>query len=212
MAFSTVGILGGLYDRAISHVVTLVHGTFGSHAGWVKEGSVLRTALRDRFGEGLLVSGFSWSGANTHKARAAAGLALREKLLDQQRLYPQAAHYVIGHSHGGNIALYAVGKSEVDDKLQGIVCLNTPFVCAIRRSHNQILFFLLHALAVLLAFVGIGLPAQIIVPLLRNPAFATPRLLVTVLLVGACCLVAAWLLLRWCVGDWRTGSSGARVR
>jgi pimeloyl-ACP methyl ester carboxylesterase len=206
-------MLGADMDTAISHVVTLVHGTFGSSSGWVKEGSALRTALRERFGAGLLVSGFSWSGANTHRARAEASSALREKLLQQQRQYPEAAHYVIGHSHGGNIALYAVGGSEVDDSLHGIVCLNTPFVCAIRRSHNQILFFLLHTLAALLVYVGIGFPAQIGLPLLRNPMFVTKPVFAAVLVFSAGCLIAAWLLLRWRsrLADWIVRRQGALI-
>jgi hypothetical protein len=74
----------------------------------------------------------TWSGANSfdHRKSAAGVLAV---LLKQ--LSPQARQVVIGHSHGGSIALQAVNlldKEEVE-----VVTLATPFLRVERFASNQ---------------------------------------------------------------------------
>jgi hypothetical protein len=47
---------------------------------------------------------------------------------------PSAKHFIIAHSHGGNVALYAAERTQVD----GIVCLATPFIHAAARDESLI--------------------------------------------------------------------------
>lgn len=198
-------IIGGPSMTApIAHVITMVHGTFAPQAAWTSEGSKLCKFLKERLEGAVLFQRYAWTGANTHTARVAASEGLRAQLFSQLRDFPDAAHFLIGHSHGGNIAVYALGASELDGKLAGVFCLNTPFVCATRRSHNQVLFFLFHALALLLFFIGVGLPAMALVPLLRGDGSATLRSLLTAVAVGAIFLACSWFLLsrRARLADW----------
>jgi pimeloyl-ACP methyl ester carboxylesterase len=200
--------------QTITHVVTLVHGTFARSAQWTKEGSVLHSYLKGRFGGAIVVTRFEWSGANTHWARTSAGSALRAQLDAQLSQYPDAAHYVVGHSHGGNIAIYATGDSELDGKVRGIVCLNTPFVCATRRTHNQVLYFLLHAFAALFAFTGAGLLVLVGGALMsKGGAFASTREILVASAIGIASFVAAWLSLksREGVADWIVNRQGALI-
>jgi hypothetical protein len=47
--------------------------------------------------------------------------------------YPEARHFIIGHSHGGIVALYAMRDAAADQVVSGIISLATPFVSARRR-------------------------------------------------------------------------------
>jgi hypothetical protein len=186
------------------YVITLVHGTFAPQAAWTKEDSKLCRFLKERLQGPVRFQRFGWTGTNTHTARIAASEGLRAQVLAEMKDSPDATHFIIGHSHGGNIALYGTGGSDLDGGLAGIFCLDTPFVCATRRSHNQVLFFLFHALALLLFFIGIGLPSMSLVPLLRGETFVSWRSLLTAVPVGAAFVASSWLLLRrrGALADW----------
>ena len=69
-----------------------------------------------------------WSGANTNRARLRAAASLHESLIAKKREFPLARHFVIGHSHGGNVALYALNLTTSADLVSGVICLATPFL------------------------------------------------------------------------------------
>jgi hypothetical protein len=48
--------------------------------------------------------------------------------------HPLARHFVVAHSHGGNIALYALNDAQLARKIQGVVCLSTPFMNVRERN------------------------------------------------------------------------------
>lgn len=87
---------------------------------------------------------FSWSGANKHAARNAAVLELAKHIDSVAQQDNHSPHFLIGHSHGGNIALYALRSASCHERLSGVVCMNTPFVCVQRRDTTR-LFFLIGA-------------------------------------------------------------------
>src|SRR5262245_43471765 len=116
-----------------SFLITLVHGTFARHSQWTANTSLLCRHLVERLPGGVRIETFSWSGANSHRDRLAAGAELKSQLENQLRAYPEASHFVISHSHGGNVALYAMRNAGLDGRLQAIVCLNTPFFCVTPR-------------------------------------------------------------------------------
>jgi hypothetical protein len=116
--------------------VTLVHGTFARDAGWVQPDAPLSAHLRKvlgEAGEGAHVVLFNWSGGNSVFARAKAARDLVLHLEALQDHYPEARHYVVAHSHGGNVALYAASLLQ-KRKLSGIACLATPFLQARPRD------------------------------------------------------------------------------
>jgi hypothetical protein len=129
----------------VSHyVITLVHGTFAPGARWTRWGSRLRDEITRELGaDGSTVS-FSnpvWSGKNAHEDRRRGSLKLRRCLLRQLRREPDARHFIIAHSHGGNVAMRAVRTSpRLRSRMDGMVTIATPFLLFNRESGRLIFF------------------------------------------------------------------------
>lgn len=114
-------------------VITLVHGTFAPGAAWTKDGSTLRRQIADALGSQDQVvhfDVFKWSGRNTHKARIKAGHELANHIRKLRKSCPHCNHFIVAHSHGGNIALFS--HKHLPEKLHalGIATLGTPFLYA----------------------------------------------------------------------------------
>ena len=154
-------------------IVTLVHGTFASHADWVQDNSLLASSISNDVGQfgSTAVTRFCWSGANTHSGRLKAGRGLRDHLLSTAADFPEARQFVIAHSHGGNVALYALkDEQRSKDKLRktlaksggGVVTLATPFLHIRWRPLGKLISGLLvaatvvFALAVAVLIVGVA--------------------------------------------------------
>jgi hypothetical protein len=124
----------------VGHVVTMIHGTFAGNARWTRDDSNLCKALRKQLPGDLVIRRFPWSGANRNSDRIEAGKRLAAALKENLASYPDAAHFVIAHSHGGNLALYALNDPRLQQGLSGIICMNTPFISATRRDAEQLFF------------------------------------------------------------------------
>ena len=121
-------------NRSTSIQVFLVHGTRGKKASFVRSDSLMWLKLE---AAGATCHRFDWSGRNSHAARRAAALDLQLKI---EELDSEIA--IVGHSHGGNVALHAAwGLNGVTEKTgersrkRGakpikIVTLATPFLFA----------------------------------------------------------------------------------
>lgn len=90
-----------------SVVIGLIHGTWDPDAQWCQCGSLLYRAIQKSVTGNPLVCSFTWSGKNSVKERKLAAEALRNKLAESQEKYARTSHMLIGHSHGGNIAIQA---------------------------------------------------------------------------------------------------------
>jgi hypothetical protein len=108
------------------YVVTLVHGTWARRAPWTKEDSPLCCYLRETLRD-VTFYRFEWSGRNSNSARFKAAEKLQLELTTRLTERPTAKHYIIAHSHGGNVALYALRDPELCQRISGLVCLATPF-------------------------------------------------------------------------------------
>jgi hypothetical protein len=132
-------------------VVTLVHGTWGrgifpglvprfsSGPRWFEVKSVFRTQLQTLLSADnrpVVVREFHWSGSNSLRARQEAASNLAAELEEAKRQFPEYAHAVIGHSHGGNVALTALSKLEGVGRTWLLVTLATPFL-SIRDADRQ---------------------------------------------------------------------------
>jgi hypothetical protein len=110
------------------YCITLVHGTFAPDAPWTREGSVLRNTLQSSLDGTVLFSAPNWGGANSPGTRRTAAGHLAEHLTSQFTAHPHASHFIIAHSHGGNVALMACCEATSSARLKGLVCLATPFL------------------------------------------------------------------------------------
>ncbi len=182
------GGAGGLPEGLGTIRLTLVHGTFNPQAKWVTsdaEGGFrerLRKALEQEVrGYDIRFDAKRWKGRNSWKSRFDGARQLREHL-DTSGCKGDE-RFVIAHSHGGNVALYAL-KDAPPESVRGVACLATPFLSSKPRLLAPFPMsapVLLLALLVLLAFVGdlgvawrwpsVGLLAlylTLIVPILRR--------------------------------------------
>ena len=116
------------------YVITLVHGTWARKSTWIQPNSMLAKALRGRLGQDTEIFRRIWSGRNSPTARSVATERLKKKLAMRLKDSPKAHHYIICHSHAGNIALGAVAGNDLENKIDGIVCLATPFLLARERD------------------------------------------------------------------------------
>lgn len=121
-------------DRAPHTIVTLVHGTFARDAPWTHPDSKLSVALRTALDGGTLIESFDWSGRNSHAARAVAARDLVERLRDRIAAHPDAVHHIVAHSHGGNVAMHALRRPDLQSRVSSVVCLGTPFIHAEPRA------------------------------------------------------------------------------
>jgi carboxylesterase len=74
---------------------------------WWRRWSLFCCNLRRTFAQECEIREFQWSGHNTHQARIAAGSDLA-RTIEKDDLGRKI--HVIGHSHGGNVALVAVNQ------------------------------------------------------------------------------------------------------
>ena len=131
----------GLSESRRPSFVTLVHGTWAKDAAWLKEDSKLCQGL-SRIEPPPIIRSFHWSGRNSHDARLQAARALTKQLGETSAEHPLAEHHLIGHSHGGNVALYALRDSAVCDRIASVVCLATPFIHAQARPIEPVFLVL----------------------------------------------------------------------
>jgi hypothetical protein len=61
-------------------------------------------------------------------ARDRAVKALRLHLRKKFEEFPNAEHFIVAHSHGGNVALMAAAQPDIANRLSGVATLSTPFL------------------------------------------------------------------------------------
>lgn len=109
-------------------VIVLIHGTWGSQSKWIEDGSRLREILSRRLPAGTQFHAFRWSGRNSHSARLDAAASLRTRLQNLLTQYQSRKMFLIAHSHGGNVAGYALKGFEPIEWIAGLVTMATPFI------------------------------------------------------------------------------------
>jgi hypothetical protein len=175
-----------------SYAITLVHGTFAHSPDWTKEGSRLRKVI-EREAHDTKFYCFPWSGANTNRARLEAGMALSSHLKEVRELLPEARQVIIAHSHGGNIAIYAVKRAGIQDI--SIVTLNTPFIQVTPRE-------VILLIGVVLRELGVGFGAALTLGALWIFTSGIGYYQVIALFIVACILGILWILLTKWITRW----------
>lgn len=111
--------------------IVAIHGTFAQRADWISRDSAMHVHLSRVLQEKFSTSWFDfrWSGGNTSRSRelAAAGLAIEVENIRTKN--PETEVFLIGHSHGGNVAILAANTLlERGHEISGVVALSTPFI------------------------------------------------------------------------------------
>jgi len=147
-------------------VITCVHGTFAPGADWTRPESVLLSALKRRF-PGAIVQAFQWSGRNSATARAQAAAEFSDWVEARNTDRPRL-HFVIAHSHGGNVVLRAMANSATRRAISGVACLSTPFLHVRQRKIGQYgpsyLWALLGATVLILLFTQFAAALGLAIP------------------------------------------------
>jgi pimeloyl-ACP methyl ester carboxylesterase len=116
-------------DMSVQWVVVLVHGTWDTRAHWTRKNSRICHYIQTRF-SGVCFNRLVWTGENNCQARWKAADRLENRLYQLRRAHPTAKLIILAHSHGGNIALYACRRHDVDAIVDGVVCFGSPFISA----------------------------------------------------------------------------------
>jgi hypothetical protein len=115
-------------------VVTLVHGTWAPNAPWTDGTSAFCEEINKQLDGAVEFHPFNWSGGNSHDDRLLAARSLASELRTRCADMPDAKHFVVAHSHGGNVALYALRDVELQRGMTGLICLATPFISIEARN------------------------------------------------------------------------------
>lgn len=138
-------------------VVTLIHGTWARSAAWTRPDSTLCQSICGAFtADRVRFEPFTWSGRNSILARHRAALALEQTLYGTIGKWPRARHVIIGHSHGGSVALLALHRQDLVDRIAGVVTLSTPFLVARPRRLSMVGTLGLSVAPALIVVFGLG--------------------------------------------------------
>lgn len=110
-----------------TYSIILVHGTFASNAQWIDSDSQLSQHISTTLSGPVNFFPLYWSGSNSFEARHEATEKLVTLVNDVKYRHPHAPIIIVGHSHGGSVAVAAREKLP-DATLAGVVTLSTPFL------------------------------------------------------------------------------------
>jgi hypothetical protein len=157
-------------------VVFLVHGTWPrglpiirhvlpQSKVWFDQSSKFTSLLRSELSPHTLeFKAFEWSGNNSILDRAEAAKKLAKKLSDELQS-EDAFLIIIGHSHGGNVAVKAAESlGRIDRQL--LVTMGTPFLRASISPHYSLLF----AVAMFSILGALSLERPYIADIFQDPA------------------------------------------
>lgn len=138
-------------------VISLIHGTWARSAAWTLPSSLLSLALRNKLdSKKVLFFRFGWSGKNSIKSRASAGVVLNHNLKEIFARYPHAKHFIIAHSHGGSVALNCLDH-EIADAVDGIICLGTPVFVTKPRIYTKMSQLIMRSIPVIMFLWLLGI-------------------------------------------------------
>jgi len=121
-------------------VFIIIHGTWGADATWyVPKGDFFDALEQTVHKKNSSVVSFRWSGGAGHEARVQAARNL-VKLI--KTYHSSVAIYIIGHSHGGNVATLASHMLEEDEDnkhhIRALFTLGTPVMSNYLPNMNVI--------------------------------------------------------------------------
>lgn len=160
---------GQSVDESSEIVITLVHGTWARRSQWISPESTFSQALCSSLAPNIVTTKeFRWSGRNSVSARHQASADLALQLEHSLELWPDARHFIIGHSHGGTVAFKALADSRLQARIDGVITLSTPFILHQLRSQNIFLSICLTVVPLLLCWLVLPTILLLAFPMLDN--------------------------------------------
>jgi pimeloyl-ACP methyl ester carboxylesterase len=117
---------GATFDPNAKVVFVLVHGTFAKSATWVASNSDFARRLQAEIPNAHIET-FRWTGRNSEGSRCHAASELARFTSALRAKHSDSQIVVIGHSHGGNVAIGAYNSDGGPESIDKVVCLGTPF-------------------------------------------------------------------------------------
>ena len=176
-----------------ARVITLVHGTFARDARWTKPGSPLVESLAS---DDTVIERFHWSGRNRQVDRLHAGRSLHERLLQLAEKYPASSHHVIAHSHGGNVALYALREGrQLDTRLENVrvITMATPFLVMRNRRTPTVLLVVLGYFTLALVTAALWLAVRAITGVSSSDLASLDTILIAIYIATGLAVLAGLL-------------------
>jgi hypothetical protein len=152
--------------------VVFVHGTWAGGSTWPQLEAHIRRAFAPAE---VAIHHLKWSGRNTVSARLSAAETLTQFLRADLAHRPTARRFVVGHSHGGTVALFGLRDVARRQSVDGVICLSTPFLLVRPRRLSELGSSLVSfglVMTVAVVTVAAALFTRSIVPLIVGPAAA----------------------------------------
>jgi carboxylesterase len=105
---------------------------------WWRRWSAFCNELRNAFELDCQIREFQWSGRNTHAARIDAGTDLAH-MIEKEK--PGRKVHIVGHSHGGNVALSAVNQLKAGTVASVILLANPNMATLDSRGSTEWLYW-----------------------------------------------------------------------
>jgi hypothetical protein len=191
-------------------IAYLVHGTWPRggflrhrHQRWFKplpawsdDGSDFRRAIEAGV-PGIVCRSFDWTGENSEVDRRKEAIRFAERLEEDLRKEEvPVCIVVVAHSHGGNVALWALGRldEELRSKIAGLATMATPFLSFMPHRLNEAEVAQLKSIRTGRYIMGIMLLSLVCAPVqyIYDPPPELPRFmlipLMALMAVGIACL------------------------
>lgn len=210
-----------------------VHGPPGDTKWWEKTSPFISRLTNHLSGQGFDVDieEHLWGGANSAFARQKGAIRLVRKLRQHSKAYDEI--HLIGHSHGGNVAVDAARRAAwgsartgrlfggTPPNITSLITVGTPFLRAQARGSDYIYalaFVVLMLVSVLTFSIGPAITLGNLVAMVTQSAEAPPMIqlalssLSAILLgVSAIMLRYRWARFRWIARLMRRGARRANL-
>ncbi|KAA3639473.1 MAG: alpha/beta hydrolase [Proteobacteria bacterium] len=120
-------------DEIKDKVTILIHGTCAKNAPWIRSNSYMSKFISDYHEHKNEVHAFNWTGINSFTARLTASKKLCNLLKVIKMKNPNCQITLVGHSHGGSIALHAANSIYSDFDDIKVVCLGAPVLTRVNQ-------------------------------------------------------------------------------
>ena len=122
-------------SRFTTHLF-VIHGTYAGNEKWTQELNdkvTFASEAKRGLGGDVKIHPFVWSAKNTHASRMKAARNLAAQVDRHTKRGERIL--MVGHSHGGNVAMQSAAFSERDVEM--VICLSTPHMYLVMSNEEE---------------------------------------------------------------------------